>query len=90
MKENTNIGLYDFVRLRGDKAFMFVSEVTGDGKIVLVGMRLSDHKDTIMYYHMDAFVSEVTYVDECLLNMISPLVKLRDNLRNGIDNVYIE
>ena len=57
------IGKYDFVKTKGSNSYYFIRDIYDD-KATIVGMKLSENKDTIMFYSKQVPVDELTYVTE--------------------------
>lgn len=83
------IGKYDFVKTKGSNSYYFIRDIYDD-KATIVGMKLSENKDTIMFYSKQVPVDELTYVTEYFVNTNGPLAILRENIMNGQDDFYIE
>lgn len=86
MKE---IRKYDFVKLEETSNYYFVYDIQND-VATIVGMKLTESGDSIMFYSRFINTDKLKFVNECFINMNGSLAILRDNIKNGIDNYYIE
>lgn len=74
-----NIGLHDFVKVKGQKGYEVVYKIDDD-KVTTVSIGLSEDKDTIMYLASVHKLSELSYVTDDMVNIIGPLYKVREEL----------
>lgn len=86
MKEVKN---YDFVSIEGASNYHFVSDIQNDVATV-VGMKLTESGDSIIFYARFINMNKLKQVDESFININGPLFILRDNIKNGINDEYIE
>lgn len=86
MKEIKN---YDFVTVDDTGRYYFVSAINND-VATIVGMKLTECGDSIMFYAKFANISKLKRVDESFVNINGPLSILRDNMKSGISDDYIE
>lgn len=83
------IGKYDFVSTKDDSSYYFISDIY-DNTATIVGMKLSEARDTIMFFSKKLPVDELSYVTEYFVNTNGPLAILRENMMHGMNDVYIE
>lgn len=86
MKEIKN---YDFVTLDDTGRYYFVSAINND-VATIVGMKLTECGDSIMFYAKLVNMNKLKFVDESFININGPLAILRDNMKSGIGDDYIE
>lgn len=80
---------YDFVTVNGSGNYHFISEISNDTATV-IGMKLTESADSIMFYSRIVNTDKLSEVSEYFVNLNGPLAILRDNMKKGINDVYIE
>lgn len=74
-----DIGLHDFVRVKGIKGYEVVHKIDGD-RVTTVSIGLSEDRDTITYNANIRRMSELSYVTDSMVNIIGPLYRVREEL----------
>lgn len=74
-----NIGLHDFVKIRGKKGYEVVHKINGED-VTTISIGLSEDRDTITYNANTRKMSELCYVTDGMVNMIGPLYRVREEL----------
>ena len=80
---------YDFVTMKGHNNYHFISEISGDVAVV-IGMKLTEYSDSIMFYSKIVNMDKLSPVSEYFVNINGPLAILRDNMKKGINDIYVE
>ena len=74
-----DIGLHDFVRVRGKKGYEVIHKIDGD-KVTTISIGLSEDNDTVIYNVNIRKLDELCYVADCAVNIIGPLYRIREEL----------
>ena len=74
-----NIGLHDFVKVKGKKGYEVVHNIDGEN-VTTVSIGLSEDRDTITYNANTHKMSELSYVTDSMVNMVGPLYRVREEL----------
>ena len=84
------IGKFDFASIRNEDQYFFIADIDNSGEAILIGMKLSLYKDTIIFFSIRKNIDELSYVTENFVNINGPLSILRENMMKGINDIYIE
>lgn len=74
-----DIGLHDFVKVKGIKGYEVVHKINGE-EVTTVSISISEDRDTITYNANIRKISELSYVTDSMVNMIGPLYRVREEL----------
>lgn len=80
---------YDFVSIEGISNYYFIYDIHNDVATV-IGMKVTESGDSIMFYSRFVNMNKLKQVDESYININGPLFILRDNMKNGVNDCYIE
>lgn len=79
---------YEFVTVNGSSNYHFISKIN-NGVATVIGMKLTEYSDSIIFYSRMVNLDKLKSVSEYFVNLNGPLAILRDNMKNGINDVYI-